>query len=68
MVGCNAKHEAPHAWTNGFLGVGSRLGAGVVYQLNFSLEADGLRTHCLDRCSILECGSVLAHSMGSHHI
>ncbi len=53
MVGCNAKHEAPHAWTNGFLGVGSRLGADVVYQLNFFLEADGLRTHCLDRCSIL---------------
>jgi hypothetical protein len=30
MAGRNAKHEAPHAWTNGFLGVGSRLGADVV--------------------------------------
>jgi len=22
MVGRSAKHEAPHAWTNGFLGLG----------------------------------------------
>jgi hypothetical protein len=48
MAGHNAKHEAPHAWTNGFLGVGSRLGAGVVCWLNFPLETDGLRTLCLD--------------------
>jgi len=37
MVGRNAKHEAPHAWTNGFLGVGSRLGADAVCRLNLSL-------------------------------
>ena len=40
MVGRNAKHEAPHAWTNGFLGVGSRLGADAVCRLNLSLVHD----------------------------
>ena len=38
----NAKHEAPHAWTNGFLGVGGRLGADAVGCSHLLSVNDGL--------------------------
>ena len=38
----NAKHEAPHAWTNGFLGVGGRLGADAVGCSHLPLVNDRL--------------------------
>ena len=54
MVGRNAKHEAPHAWTNGFLGVGSRLGADAVCLLNLCLMHDGPRAWLSLICLVYE--------------
>ena len=53
MVDRNAQHEAPHAWTNGFLGVGSRLGADVVCSLISLWRLMVLRTRCVILCSVL---------------
>ena len=65
MADRNAKHGAPHAWTNGFLGVGGRLGADAVCYTRLPLVNDRLGYffflfHVGNRCSI--CGNVIRYA------